>query len=626
AAPPAGNYLVGACIAGDPPRSARVFFSIPRRLQCRLLQMLVVIGSIAATSSNAQVSPVGTDPNCSITYEDSLPRRRPGREMQDPDPCAAEGLRPAVWNTLPDFAAVPDRWRIVSGIGYAERLWDPYNGNNVLKGDRPVFGKDWFFALNVISDSTFEARSLPTPVAAATSPGPGALDVLGVPDQTAFTQNLIVETVVYKGDTVFRPPDLEFRFIPVFNLSSVQVDEAGVLKADTTADLTRTEGFVGIQGLFVDKHLRNVSERYDFDSLRIGIQPITADFRGFLFQDSPVGVRLFGNRNNNLWQYNVGWFRRLEKDSNSGLNDITETRFSDALRDDDVFLFNLYRQDFPFIGFTSQAVLVHNANREMGENFVDDNGFLGRPSALGVQKNREYDVTYAGLNGDGHIGKWNLTLSAYFAFGKETPATFADLESDIRAFFAAGEVSRDFDWIRLRGTFVYGSGDDDPYDDVSSGFDAIFENPLIAGADSSFWIRQAVPLIGGGRVTLSSQNGLLNSMRSSKQHGQSNFTNPGIVLLGGGADFDITPKWRASINVNQLWFDETAVLEAARNQGSLASDIGQDLSLSVIYRPLTSQNIILRVSASALLPGKGYKDLYDSDTPYSVLANLVLSY
>jgi hypothetical protein len=175
---------------------------------------------------------------------------------------------------------------------------------------------------------------LPTPVAVATSPGPGALDTLGMPDQAAFTQNLIFETVLYKGDTVFRPPDLEFRFIPVFNLTSVAADEAGVLKADTRADLTRTEGFVGIQGLFVDKHLRNVSERYDFDSLRIGIQPITADFRGFLFQDSPVGVRLFGNRNNNLWQYNLGWFRRLEKDTNSGLNDITETRFSDALRDD----------------------------------------------------------------------------------------------------------------------------------------------------------------------------------------------------------------------------------------------------------------------------------------------------
>jgi hypothetical protein len=288
--------------------------------------------------AQAEIAPVGADPNCSITYEDGPLRRRPGHARQAIDPCADEGLRPAVWSELEDFVAVPDRWRIVTSVGYPERVWDPYHGNNVLKGDRPLFGDDWFIALNLVSDSTYEARSLPTPVAIATSPEPGALDTLGAPDQSAFTQNLLFEAVLYKGDTVFRPPDLEFRFIPVFNLTRVTAEEAGVLKADTTSSLTRTEGFVGIQGLFVDKHLRNVSERYDFDSLRIGIQPITADFRGFLFQDSPVGVRLFGTRNNNLWQYNLGWFRRIEKDTNSGRNDITERVCSDGGREGGVFL------------------------------------------------------------------------------------------------------------------------------------------------------------------------------------------------------------------------------------------------------------------------------------------------
>jgi hypothetical protein len=437
---------------------------------------------------------------------------------------------------------------------------------------------------------------------------------------------LITEFVIYKGDTVFRPPDYEFRFIPVFNLTHVSVEESGVMKVDPNSGTTRTESFVGIQGLFVDKHLRNTSERYDFESLRVGIQPITADFRGFLFQDSPVGIRLFGTRDNNRWQYNIGAFRRIEKDTNSGLNDITESGFSDGLRDDDVFLFNLYRQDFPVVGFTSQIALVHNSNQETDVDFIDDNGFLTRPAALGIQQNREYDVTYAGYNGDGHIGPWNLSVSAYYAFGTETPSTFSSLESDISAAFAAAEVSRDFDWIRAKGTFVYASGDDDPYDDKSTGFDAIFENPLIAGADTSFWIRQAVPLIGGGRVAISGQNGLLNSMRPNKGQGQSNFSNPGLVLMGVGADFDVTPKVRASVNINQLWFEDTAVLEAARNQAPIAKDIGQDVSFSIIYRPLTSQNIIVRIAASALIPGNAYKDLFGSDTPYSLLANLILAY
>jgi hypothetical protein len=560
-----------------------------------------------------------TETGC--TNDDEPLRRRPGRPSVRRDICRQEGLAPAIWGELPAFTALPDRWRIVSALGYPERWWDPYNGNNVFKADRPAFGEDWFFLASLISDSTVESRNLPTPVAIASSQQAGSLDVIGRPEQLAFTQNLVTEFVLYKGDTVFRPPDYEFRFIPVFNLTHASVDEAGVLKVNPAAGTTRTDNFVGIQGLFVDKHLRNVSQRYDFDSLRIGIQPVTADFRGFLFQDSPVGIRLFGTRRNNLWQYNLGAFRRLEKDTNSGLNDLSR-----SLRDDDVYLFNVYRQDFPFVGYTSQLAFVHNRNRETDGDFIDHNGFLTRPAAIGLQQNRDYDVSYIGYNGDGHIGRWNLTLSAYYAFGDETPATFADLESDISAAFFATEVSRDFDWIRARGTFVYASGDEDPYDDRSTGFDAIFENPLIAGADTSFWIRQAVPLIGGGRVAISSQNGLLNSMRPSKGQGQSNFTNPGLVLAGLGADFEVTPKVRASVNLNQLWFDDTAVLEAARNQGDVGRDIGLDVSLSVFYRPLTSQNVVIRFAASALVPGDGYRDLYGSTTPWSILANLVLAY
>ena len=597
---------------------------------CRAFAILVGIlstvlhaqAAVAAPRDNAPEETVDT--SCQ-TITDEL-RRRPGEPKPSREVCIPSGLRPAVWDGLPEFAAVPDRWRIVTALGYPERWWDPYNGNNVFKGDRPAFGDDWFFSANIISDSTYEDRRIPTPVAIPTSPNPGTLDQLGDPDQTQFTQNLIAEFVLYKGETVFKPPDYEFRVLPVFNLTRVEVGEAGLLKVDPTSGTTRNEGFVGIQGLFIDKHLRNVSERYDFDSLRVGIQPITADFRGFLFQDSPLGIRLFGTRDNNRWQYNLGWFRRIEKDTNSGLNDITENSLSDAIRDDDVILANLYRQDWPFLGYTSQVVVVHNRNRESKQRFIDDNGFLVRPAALGVQQLRDYDVTYVGYNGEGRIGRFNISASAYYAFGSEEPSTFTTRESDISAAFAALEVSRDFDWIRARATFVYGSGDDDPFDDKSTGFDAIFENPLIAGADTSFWIRQAVPLIGGGRVTLSQPNGILNSMRANKFQGQSNFTNPGIVLAGVGADFDVTPKLRASVNVNQLWFDDTAVLEAARNQGNFDRNLGQDVSMSVFYRPFTSQNVIVRFAAAALLPGQAYKDLYDDETPYSVFANLILAY
>lgn len=543
----------------------------------------------------------------------------------EPTPCDPARLPDADPNALNEFSELPDRWRIVSLLGYRENLLDPYHGNNWLKGDRPAFGEDWFFNVGLVSDSVIEPRRFPVPVATPDSGDPGSNDTIGDGEQQVYAQNLIAEFVLYQGSTVFKPPDWEIRFTPVFNLNHAEVNEPGILKANPALGTSRTEGVIGVQALFVDKHLRNVSERYDFDSLRVGVQPFTADFRGFLFQDSPFGLRLFGTRDNNRWQYNLAWFRRLEKDTNSGLNNLVELG-GDAFRDDDVFVANLYRQDWPWLGYNSQLVLAHNLNREGDDQRYDDNGFIQRPSSLGLERARDYDVTYLGYNGDGHVGRWNLSVSAYGAIGEEDLGAFTTQPSDVRAFFGAAEVSRDFDWIRARGTLVYATGDDDPFDDVSQGYDAIFENPLVAGADTSFWIRQPVPLIGGGRVSLSGRNGILNSLRSSKEFGQSNFTNPGLLLIGAGGDLDLTPTLRASVNANYLWFADTAVLEAARMQAGIGREIGLDLSLALTWRPLASQNIVLRLSAAALVPGSGFKDLYGSGTPYSILGNLVFAY
>jgi hypothetical protein len=543
----------------------------------------------------------------------------------EPTPCQPGRLPATPEEALGEFASVPDRWRIVSMLGYEENLFDPYHGNNWLKGDRPAWGEDWFVSLLGISDSVAEPRRFPTPVGGPVAGDPGSLDTIGDGEQFVFAQNFIVEAVLYKGDTVFKPPDYEIRFTPVFNFNYASVEERGVLKADADADTERTEGVIGVQALFIDKHLRNVSERYDFDSLRVGIQPFTSDFRGFVFSDSAPGVRLFGTRANNRYQYNLAWFRRLEKDANSGLNNLLELT-DDAFRDDDVFVANLYAQDFPALGFTTQATVLYNRNREGDEVRYDDNGFIQRPASLGSERGRDYDVTYAGLNGDGHFGRWNLSASVYGAFGDSTRGTFSETEQAISAWFAAAELSRDFDWIRARASILYQSADQDPFDDESGGFDAIFENPLFAGADTSFWIRQPVPLIGGGRVTLSGRNGVLASLRSSKEFGQANFENPGLVLLGLGADFDLTPTTRVSVNANQLMFGDTAVLEVARSQGNIERDIGLDLSFALTWRPLAIQNLVFRLSAAALVPGGGYEQLYGDEVAYSVLGNVVLSY
>lgn len=561
-------------------------------------------------------------------------RRRPGRPIDryelpacDPDTLDNNAMTPWV-DPLELGAPVPDRWRIVEAIGITTNLWDPYNGHNPLKGDLPVWGDDWFYSLIAISDTVLEPRRFPIPVGGATTARPGSLDTIGAGQTTVLSQSLIIENVIYKGDTVFRPPDWEFRFTPVFNINQVHAEEKGVLNVDPDigggTGLKRRDTFMGVQALFVDKHLRNVSDRFDFDSIRMGIQPFSSDFRGFLFQDSPFGVRLFGNRDNNRFQYNLAWFRRIEKDTNSGLNDITQ-----ALRDDDVYVANLFWQDFPHVGFFSQATLIHNRNRERGKIEYDKNGFIQRPSSLFEERfARDYDVTYAGYNGDGHIDRLNLTTSLYYAYGRQDSSRIAGADETISAFFMAAEASMDFDWLRPRLSLLWASGDDEPFDDRATGFDAIFENPQFAGADTSFVIRQNVPFIGGGGVALMGRNGILPSLRASKEQGQSNFINPGLMMLGVGADADLYPELRLSLNWNYLRFDSTAVLEALRQQGDIDKALGQDVSVSLTWRPFMTQNIVVRLSAAGLLPGQGFDDLYGREAamPYSVLANIILTY
>jgi hypothetical protein len=557
-------------------------------------------------------------------YASQIPRRRPGHPyeplpevvIRNPD-----AVNPAPVDQAGAFLPVPDRWRIMESLGFRHSLLDPYN-QNVLKADKPIRGNDHFFNLSLISDSLVEPRSIPTPVGPQGTGDPGSLDLFGDIDQTILAQNAIVSLDYYIGDTTFKPPDYEYRATFAFNYNRVNTEEARALQVDPRLGTDRDDGFIGVQELWFDKHLRDVSSRYDFDSIRIGIQPFNSDFRGFLFQDSQPGIRLFGNRDDNRWQYNLAWFRRLDKDINSGLNDVTESP-----RKDDILIANLYRQDFPVRGFTSQGTIVYNRNRE-DRSFFDSNGFIQRPSSLGLEIPREYDVTYLGYNGDGHFGRLNLTVSAYGAFGHQTPGVFVNRETDIRAGFAAAEASMDFDWIRLRLSGAWASGDNDPYDDRSTGFDAIFENPIFAGADTSYWIRQNVPLIGGGGVALSTRNGMLNNLRSSKENGQSNFDNPGLRLLGVGADFDLTPQSRVSTNINSLWFEHTAILEAVRNQAHIDRRIGTDVSVAWIWRPFFTQNIVFRLSGAGLVPDDGFTDLYGQkhDVYYSVLANLILTY
>ena len=565
-------------------------------------------------------------------------RRRPGYTGPLPDavtqtnPGAVRAPPPEAFPT--DQIPIPDRWRLAESLGLVQPRWfDPYN-QNTFKGDRPldpgkwplITGDDWFFAANLVSDTVIEPRTFPIPVGVQTTQRPGSLDVFGEDASYVLSQTFIAGAALIKGNTAFKPPDVEYRLTLALNVNYADVPERRVLFVEPSKPSHRLDHFLGVQEAFVDYHIRNVSARYDFDSVRVGIQPFQSDFRGFLFNDQQLGVRLFGNRDNNRFQYNLAAFWRLQKDTNSGLNAVLQTPRRDWL-----VIANVYRQDFLVPALTSQVTLAWNINREAKGVLIDDNGFPVRPALLGTLRGREYDVVYLGYNADGRVGRINLTASAYAALGEDRNSFFTDRKADIRAFFAAAEVSYDKDWMRFRLSGAWASGDGDPYDDTEGGFDAVLENPIFAGADTSYWIRQTIPFAGGGRaVSLNARNGLLNALRSSKEMGQSNFNNPGLMLLGAGADFDLTPELRLSGNANHLWFQNTATLQALRVEGSIPKAIGWDLSAAAIWRPKAMQNIVLRLSGATLLAGSGFRDLFDNSDGrrayLSVLANAILSY
>ena len=224
-------------------------------------------------------------------------RKRPGFKKAvtaastQNNPGAVRAPRPEAFPK--DQIPVPDRWRLIQSLGVVKENWlDPYH-QNTLKGDRPInlkknkwlplHGEDWFFIASAVSDTVLEPRTFPIPVGVQTTERAGELDVFGRDSSYVFSQTFILGASLVKGSTAFKPPEIEYRVALAFNINHVDVPERRVLFVEPSKGSLRTDTFIGVQELFIDYHLRNTSDRYDFESIRIGIQPFQCDFRGFLF-------------------------------------------------------------------------------------------------------------------------------------------------------------------------------------------------------------------------------------------------------------------------------------------------------------------------------------------------------
>ncbi|HEY6387182.1 MAG TPA: carboxypeptidase-like regulatory domain-containing protein [Candidatus Acidoferrum sp.] len=561
------------------------------------------------------------------------------RHRLDSDPNYIAELAPEYLPPVADvYNVVPNRWVLnqpdyrrylqKGEYPYSKPHWyDPFNRNR-FKGDEPIWpevlGQQIFLNFTASSETFFDGRRVPSP-SGVSAAEPGSSGFFGRGEQAFFDQTWRLSFDLFHGDASFKPVDWRIRITPELSLNNLDVRELGIVSPNVLAGTDRFDNHLGLQEAFVEVKLHDLSNNYDFVSVRAGIQQFNADFRGFLFVDEQPGLRIFGDLKSDRIEYNATYFQFLEKNTNSGLNTFNR-------RHQQVVLGNLYLQDFLFPGYSAEFVGAWN--KDDPSVHYDDNGFLVRPAPIGTVINQGpgggplahgIRVGYFGWLGSGHIRRINLTHAFYQAVGEDTFNPIAGRRVTVNAQMAAVELSYDRDWIRYRVSTFYTSGDANPRDGRARGFDSIDDLPNFAGGIFSFWNREDIRLLGSG-VQLTTDGSLIPSLRSSKEEGQANFVNPGIFLANAGADFDITPKLKGFANFNYLRFERAEPLEYILFESPIRHSIGEDFGIGVTYRPPLTENIILTGGASALQPGDGFKDIYTSRTLFSLFGSVKFTF
>jgi len=537
-----------------------------------------------------------------------VPRRRKLEYETYPLSDEGEGL-------LPGSKAVNNRWFI--GFGrwkrYADpstettyqsdlKLWHPYLQSK-LKGDAPIIGQDIFLNLTVEDFAQFETRRLPTP-SGVSAERPNSSEFFGRGEQLFYANDVSIGVDLFKGETAFKPVEWALRLLGVYNHNYIDVEERNVVNPNAQKGTTREKEFFSLQEAFGEIHIRDLSNNYDFISSRVGIQPFISDFRGFIFNDTNLGVRIFGNYDNNRWQYNIAGFDMLEKDTYSDLNE-----FSRRLQQ--VYVANVFRQDLIWKGYTGELSFL--ADFDNNSRHFDKNGFITRPAPIGTVGDHYVQAYYLGWTGDGHIGRFNIDHAFYQVLGEDSLNGIAGRRVDINAQMAALEVSIDKDWMRHKLSVFYASGDSDPTDSHATGFDTVLDRPFFIGGPFSYYSHQGFNL-GGTAVNFKQRDSLVIDFRTSKTEGQANFVNPGAFIIGYGLDADITPKLKGFINVNYIRTVTTAPTELVLFTNHSSNDFALDCSAGFEWRPLLTENIIITAGAGFLIPRWGYKDIYRTNT------------
>jgi hypothetical protein len=555
-------------------RAGQVLFETTRGERFSVPEDQVVappLHTIGQAGSARPMAPAPVEPKPPAPAPAPVPAPAPAPVPDAIPPPAPAKPEPPAFHTL--AAPMTDRWQVpLPGHphGVERQATNPYRPN-VLKGDLPIAGDSVFLAVSSGLELPLDARGSPVGPGIVTA-SPDDISYLGRAPQLVAAARIGLSVELYQGPAGFEPRRWGLRAAGLLGARRVRVGSSESLAGATSESHSQ----LGLQEASAELRLATLSPRFDYASLRAGLQPFVSDFRGFVLNDLPLGARLYGTASGNRVQWNAGAFVLMRKDPETRVNRLERS-------DRELVVGNLLVRDLP-LGYRLGA----------SYHFLRDADVTatGRPQ-----------VHYLGFTGDGRLGGFGLTHAAYRAVGRKPRV---DGSGEVDAWFGALELVRPREWIRYRASFLFASGDADAADGRDQGFDSIQDLPHFAGGATGFWHRSGIALPGAG-VLLKAADSLLPSLRTGK-FAPSSYVNPGLMLAGVGMEMDLTPKLQARALAHYLRFHRTGAL-AQRLGQPVGSEIGIELGTSLRYRPLLNENVILGGGVAGLLPGSGFEDL-----------------
>jgi hypothetical protein len=103
--------------------------------------------------------------------------------------------------------------------------------------------------------------------------------------------------------------------------------------------------------------------------------------------------------------------------------------------------------------------------------------------------------------------------------------------------------SLDRDWLRFKGSFMWASGDDKPFDDKARGFDSILDHVEFAGSKFSYFNSQG--FLFSTRRAVDDAGQPVAQFAQQQDAGPIELRQPGIFVYNLGVEAELKPKLRA---------------------------------------------------------------------------------